>query len=307
MAARTGTPVTRLFTALALLISSAMIAADQQPVFRSAVDVVRVDVSVMNGIKPVTGLTPQQFVVSDNGVLQKVDSVSLDTVPLSLTLLLDTSGSLAGDRLTSLIDAVNGLAKSLRPEDTTALITFSEPVTLALKMTQDRQSLFAAVKGLTADGATSLNDALFLAFQLRPATADESRSVLLVFSDGRDTSSWLSGAHALEAAKRSGMIVHIVELVQDQGAGAFASLRGVPSTFLARLADIGGGRRWYAKSTGDLRGLFGRALNELRARYLLTYSPQGVSREGWHDVKVTLKGARGDVTARPGYFAAPQQ
>jgi len=52
-----------------------------------------------------------------------------------------------------------------------------------------------------------------------------------------------------------------------------------------------------------LRELFGKALNELRARYLLTYSPAGVSREGWHDVRVTLTNARGDVTARPGYFA----
>jgi hypothetical protein len=52
----------------------------------------------------------------------------------------------------------------------------------------------------------------------------------------------------------------------------------------------------------DLKDLFGKALNELRARYLVTYSPNGVSREGWHDVKVTLKNARGDVMARPGYF-----
>jgi hypothetical protein len=55
-----------------------------------------------------------------------------------------------------------------------------------------------------------------------------------------------------------------------------------------------------------LRELFGKALEELRARYLLTYYPGGVARDGWHDVKVTLKGARGDVTARPGYFISPQ-
>ena len=282
--------------------SAAMISADQQPVFRASVDVVRIDVSVMNGLNPVAGLKAGDFVLTDNGVPQALDSVSLDSVPLNLMLVLDTSGSLAGERLTHLIDAVNGLVKSLRAEDSASLMTFSEPIRLALETTRDRAPLVAALTGLTADGMTSVNDAIFLALQLRPADAGESRPVLLLFSDGRDTSSWLRSDHVIEATKRSGMLVHVVELVADEWMGA----RGVearPSAFLGTLADTGGGRRWFAKSSRDLRELFGKALNELRARYLLTYSPSGVSREGWHDVKVTLKNARGEITARPGYFA----
>jgi Ca-activated chloride channel family protein len=247
-------------------------------------------------------LTSDNFVVTDNGVPQALDSVSLDNVPLSLMLVLDTSGSLAGERLTHLIDALNGLVKSLRAEDAATLMTFSEPIRLAVKTTRDRAPLIAALAGLTADGSTSVNDAIFLALQLRPADASESRPVLLLFSDGRDTSSWLGSQHVIEATRRSGMLVHVVELVADEWMGA----RGTevrPSSFLGTLADTGGGRRWFAKSSRDLRELFGKALNELRARYLLTYSPSGVSREGWHDVKVTLKNARGEVTARPGYFA----
>ena len=137
---------------------------------------------------------------------------------------------------------------------------------------------------------------------MRPADADQSRPVLLLFSDGRDTSSWLRSGHVIEATKRSGMVVHVVELVADEFMG-FRGTEPRPSTFLGTLADTGGGRRWFAKSSRDLRELFGKALNELRARYLLTYSPNGVSREGWHDLKVSLKNARGEVTARPGYFA----
>lgn len=286
----------------AVAVSLAVLRAEQQPTFRASVDVVRIDVSVMNGLNPVAGLKAANFVVTDNGVLQTPDSVSLDTVPLDLMLVLDTSGSLAGERLTHLIEAMNGLVKSLRPEDTAALMTFSEPVRLAVKSTRDRVPLVSALTGLTADGSTSVNDAMFLALQLRPTEAGESRPVLLLFSDGRDTSSWLRSDHVIEATKRSGMVVHVVELVADQWIGMRgAELR--PSTFLGTLADTGGGRRWFAKSSRDLRELFGKALNELRARYLLTYSPKGVSREGWHDVKVTLKDTRGEVTARPGYFA----
>jgi VWFA-related protein len=298
--------MTRPWIAAVLICAAvAFLEADQQPVFRAGVDVVRIDVSVMNGLNPVAGLKPENFVVTDNGVAQPVDSVSLDTVPLNLMLVLDTSGSLSGERLTHLIEAVNSLVKSLSADDAASLVTFSEPVRLALKATKDRAPLAAALGGLTAEGMTSVNDAIFLGLQLRPADAGESRPVLLLFSDGRDTSSWLRSDHVIEATKRSGMLVHVVELVAEQWMGG-RRFEARPSAFLGRLADTGGGRRWFAESSRDLRELFGKALNELRARYLLTYSPTGVSRDGWHDVKITLKNARGEVTARPGYFAAAQ-
>lgn len=294
----------RLVAGIAAVLASVTLSA-QQPVFRAAVDVVRVDVSVMNGLHPVTGLAADNFVLTDNGVPQALSSVSLDTVPLNLMMVLDTSGSLAGERLTHLITAANGLVKSLKPEDTVSLFTFSTPVRLVVKTTGDRAPILKALDELVADGSTSINDAIFLALQHRPPDAGDSRPVLLLFSDGRDTSSWLASKHVIEATRRSGLVIHVIELVQDQWmAGFLGGMQGRPSRFLDDLARAGGGRRWFAKSPGDLRELFGKALNELRARYLLTYSPAGVTREGWHDVKVTLKSARGDVTARPGYFAS---
>ena len=206
--------------------SIAVMRAEQQPTFRASVDVVRIDVSVMNGLSPVAGLKAANFVVTDNGVPQTLDSVSLDRFRSNLMLVLDTSGSLAGERLTNLIDAVNGLVKSLRAEDAASLLTFSEPIRLAVKTTREREPLISALTGLVADGSTSVNDAIFLALQLRPADAGESRPVLLLFSDGRDTSSWLRSDHVIEATKRSGMLVHVVELVADEWMGTEASRRG---------------------------------------------------------------------------------
>jgi hypothetical protein len=74
--------------------------------------------------------------------------------------------------------------------------------------------------------------------------------------------------------------------------------------FLDRLVQTAGGRTWSATSDRQLRDLFTRALEEMRARYLLTYSPAGGSRPGWHELKVKLKNGSGDVTARRGYFVA---
>jgi len=282
-----------------LVLADAMALA--QPTFRSAVDAVRVDVSVMDGLSPVAGLTAEQFTVTDNGVTQELQSVELNTVPLSLTIVLDTSGSMEGERIRDLIDAGQTLVKSLREEDAAALITFSEAVNFPVPMTRERPQLVKALSGLKAAGLTSLNDATFLALQMRPIEIADSRSVLLVFSDGHDNTSWLTANQLIEATRRSGVLTHVVELTGG-GTNTFFG----PSEILGQLAAAGGGRRWGAQSSRDLRELFGRVLNELRSRYLLTYTPTKVSRDGWHDVKVTLKGARGDVTARPGYFVAPQ-
>ncbi len=291
--------------ALACLAAIVIVAASggaAQPTFRAGVDVVRIDVSVMNGIVPVAGLNKENFAITDNGVPQTVESISMDTVPLDLTLVLDTSGSLAGERLTNLITAAIGLVKTLQVDDAASLLTFSDPVRLAVPSTRDRQPVLDALSKLQAEGSTSLNDAIFFGLQMRPGEPGDARQVMLVFSDGRDTASWLTGADALEATRRAGVLVHVIELVQDQYIGVSSGNQPRPSEFLRELASAGGGRRWFAKSARDLRQLFGTALHELRARYLITYYPSNVSREGWHDVTVTLKGARGDVTARPGYF-----
>jgi Ca-activated chloride channel homolog len=293
----------RAMVSLALAMTA--FAQEPTPVFRSRVEAVRIDVSVMSGTAPVPGLTAAHFALTDNGVAQVIDRVSVDTVPLSIMLVLDTSGSLSGAPLGHLIDAAQGLVRSLAAADRAALITFAEPVRLVVPMTADRQTLLTALSSLKADGSTSLNDAVFLALQLRPPEVAGSRPVVVVFSDGEDTASWLSNAKIVEATRRSGVVTHAVELMPERWTG---SVRGGtvarPSVFLRDLTAAGGGRRWSAQSSRDLRALFATALDELRSRYLLTYSPQGVAREGWHDVKVRLKGTRGDVTARPGYFVA---
>lgn len=294
--------MTRSLLALGMVpMAGALVMALGQPLFRAGVDVVRIDVSVMNGLSPVAGLTADRFAVTDNGVPQEIESASLDTVPLSLTIVLDTSASMEGERLRDLIDATTTLVKGLRNEDAASLVTFSESVRFEVPMTHDRARLLSSLTGLVATGYTSLNDAAFLAMQSQPIDAAEARPVLLIFSDGRDTSSWLSSAQLIDAAKRSRMLTHVVELMGAPEGGLFR-----PSEVLGELASAEGGRRWSAQSSRDLRDLFGKVLNELRTRYLLTYTPRGVAREGWHDVKVTLKAVRGDVTARPGYFVAPQ-
>lgn len=120
---------------IAALCSLWPIVQGQVPVFRSGVDAVRIDVSVMNGVRPVTGLTAANFVVTDAGVAQVVERVEVDTVPLNIMLVLDTSGSMNGDRLTDLMGASRRLVEALKPVDSAALKTFNEPAELIARVT----------------------------------------------------------------------------------------------------------------------------------------------------------------------------
>lgn len=295
------------------------VASGQQPVFRAAVAAVRLDVSVTRGASPVTGLTSANFEVHDNGVAQTIDRVSQEDIPLNLLLVLDTSGSMAGPRLAGLIEGARSLVGSLRPDDRVGLLTFSQRIALPVPPTVRHTEVLSALGGLGAAGPTALRDALFAGLQLVPPDG-ESRPVVVLFTDGRDTASWLAAADLEGVVRRSGVVLHAVELLgassaQDLGADtaqeatrrARARSRGrlvgmSQSRSLQRAVQAGGGQLWSAASPGELKALFTTALDELRARYLITYTPAGVDAPGWHDVKVSLRQARGNVVARPGYF-----
>ena len=308
MAAPGGAPVT---ARLAFLLGLSLLVP--QRAFRSGVDVVRVDVSVMHGRTPVAGLKAENFALTDNGVPQEVESATLDNLPISVSLVLDISGSVAGEELSHLIDAGQQLVRTLHPDDRASLITFSQQVLVDVPLTSDMSAVAKTLAGLEGHGATSMNDAIHVAMNLRPL--DTSRSVIIVFSDGADNLSWSRPEGLIDEVKKTGVVIHAIELQIDPAAalqpkspallsqGYIDRGRGrIP--VLQALTLEAGGRVWSAKSSSDLKALFTQALEEMRARYLLTYSAKGVPQDGWHTLKVSLKNARGDVTARPGYFVA---
>jgi VWFA-related protein len=272
------------FPVVALL--AAQLASAPQTTFKSGVEVVELDVSVTRGGVPVVGLTARDFALTDNGAAQEVASVTLEKLPLSVTMVLDTSQSVAGERLQHLVQAGTGLAAALHPEDRAALVTFSHAVDLRVPMTGDLTAIRDALGAMNGSGATALRDAVHLALQLQPN--DQTRPLMLVFTDGHDTASWLTEDAAIDSARRAGVVIHVVRVESD--------------AFLEKLTQISGGRSWSATSDRQLQDLFTKALDEMRARYLLTYTPRGVRQPGWHELKVKLKNGSADVTARRGYF-----
>jgi hypothetical protein len=197
-----------------LLVAAAVALASMLPTgrqgFRVSVDAVRVDVLVTDGQRPMTGLTAADFELRDSGVVQKIDAVWVEQVPLSVMIALDASASVRGDALDHLKSAAHAVVDLLRAGDRAALLAFSEEVDLFSEWTGDRQQLHRAVAAARASGSTSLHDAAYAALTLGDPEA--GRPLVLIFSDGDDTSSWLSGAHVLEAAQRTDAVVYGIGL-----------------------------------------------------------------------------------------------
>lgn len=142
-------------------------------------------------------------------------------------------------------------------------------------------------------GETSLVDGAYAAMTLaEPGGA--SRNLILVFSDGHDTSSWLLPERVVESARRSDATVYGVAV---RGSGR--------AEFLRDLCEVTGGSVVEIESTRDLGATFVRILDEFRQRYVISYSPRGVARSGFHKLQVRVKNRRADVRARAGYFAGP--
>ena len=196
-------------TGLALMSAAMMLPAQtQNPTFSSKVEAVRVDVLVTRDGKPVPGLRAADFEILDNGVRQAVDIVSFEQLPLNVVFTFDLSDSIIGDRLVNLREAGHAVLGALRKGDQSALVTFNHAVVVGPGLTADAGLVRAAIDGTEPTGNTSLTDAVFAGMML--AESDVGRGLVIVFSDGLDTSSWLRPKAVLDVAKRSDAVVYAV-------------------------------------------------------------------------------------------------
>jgi len=273
-------------------------AADaQQAVFRAQLEVVRVDVAVLRDGKPVEGLGPANFDLRDNGVRQDVQSVLVEKVPLDVTLVLDASTSVVGRRLDRLQSAATRLLAGLRPGDRAGLLTFSQRVTREQPLTTDLKAVASGIGRIKGLGSTALHDAVFAGL-LQPPAADR-RAVLVLFSDGLDNISWLSSKQLLDAAKRSSAIVYAVA---EANLATPARELDVAKALVKDLTADTGGRAWWVPDPEQFGAAFGQILQDITTRYVLVYQPGGAPDDSWHTISVKLVGARGEVSARSGYF-----
>lgn len=295
---------------LALLAVAIGQAPRPTPTFAVGVEAVYVDVFVTDGKAPVTGLTGADFELRDNGARQDVELVAVETLPLATFLVLDVSGSVAGEKLLQLQAAGRALLHGLRPGDEAALVTFDQEIALRVPPTSDLVLLERGLGGIQPGGATALLDALYAGTLL---ASGRGRSLLVLFTDGEDNLSWLDAAQVRRVLLESNTLVQAVGIVpaEEGRASPPGGLRPTPPPeaphvrTLRRLAEVTGGRFWAAASPEKLGDAFLAILDAMKTRYVLRFEPGRGRREGLHELDVRLTRRKGRVHCRKAYFLGP--
>ena len=299
-----------LFSMLFIAFMSFMcsfVTAQGQRVFRATAVSVSVNASVKRGNRVVPNLTARDFRLTDNGVEQQIEAVSIESVPIDVTLFLDTSGSTAG-KLDDIKQDVQGIVRLLRPGDRFRLLTIGdsvyEPVSWVAAGTRVDQP-FGAVGGISL-----IQDALVLALLHRP---DAGRRHLIVgLTDRQDCGSVVSSAMLRELAGRSEAVLHLVD---HSGGGGDLTYRLRTCSPRARVDGVSLIEEAAARMGGELhrQSMFFRSssllrsfrtiFDDFRQSYVLRYSPSGVEPKGWHAIRVEVPSVKGaTVRARQGYY-----
>lgn len=298
----------QLVAAAAIVAGAAGLSAQQapsSPTFRAAVDLVNFGVMVVDKQgKPVTGLKGDDFEVFENGKKQTLKFFAAgdpeSAPPLHLGLLLDTSGSMADD----LRDARSAAVKFVNALDGAADVTFVDfdtQVHVARFAPADYPRLVERIRERRADGWTALYDAIGV--YLDGASHLDGQKVLILYTDGGDTTSSLSFHEMLDLVKASDATVYAVGYMEHQS----TSSRMQQRADLERLALTTGGLAFFPSSAKDLDGVFDRIRAELASRYSLGYVSTDTRMDGaWRGVEIRLlrtdlKGVK--VRTRTGYFA----
>jgi len=273
-------------------------------VFRVDVRLVRILATVRNTSGELVGsLTKDDFTVFDNGVRQDVAVFERQTEqPLSIALLVDNSLSTAIDlryETESVSRFLSAVFSQGNPRDTVAFYTFSYDVTLRSSFTRRRERLEEAMKQLKPSSGTSLYDAIYLVS--KDLERREGRRVLVIVTDGGDTTSAKTFRSALEALQLADTVMYailVVPITNDAGRNL-----GGENALITLAAGTAG--RVFTPSVGpDLDRAFSDILMELRTQYFLGYYPRGVPPgvDRFHrlEVKVANPGLR--VVARSGYY-----
>jgi Ca-activated chloride channel family protein len=294
------------FTLAALCAAAgATVLAAQSQRIRSGVELVSLNVTVTdNQGKYATDLNEDEFEVYEDGAKQKVTFFSKTQQPISLALLLDTSASM-DERMGIAQEAAIGFAKQLHKEDQAEVIDFDSQVRVLSPFTNDEAALEKAIRATTANGSTSLYNALYIAMtelkRVKNASGpDIRRQAIVLLSDGDDTSSLIEFDRVLDTAKRSEVVIYCIGLRQ----GEIARREFKEAEFvLKQLATETGGRAFFPTDARELAKIYQGIWDELSSQYAMAYSSGNPKRDGaWRRIQVRL--LRPNVIARTkqGYY-----
>ena len=278
-------------------------------------EVIRKDVQEVNLFFTVRGRHGQirtdlkfdDFKLRDNGhPPERVSRFESQTeVPLRVVVLVDTSDSISAKLNAEKVAALAFLQQVIRPEvDRVMVATFSDEVQVVQGFTSDLEQLKRSVASVKGGGSTKFYDALVFAANELSRTETSGRHIIIVISDGQDTSSTASRKTALAEVLRSNAVVFALS---TKGEFSGSSLSTDPDEqgyiVLRRFARETGGSVVGAQNRKRLASAFAQIQQEIRSQYFLAYNPAGFSPDGrYRTIDLSGRGLR--FYARKGYYAA---
>ena len=300
----------RLFAALAGVVLGSIVAvAAQRPpnMFRAGVDVVSLNVTVVDGQNHyVTDLSEEDFSVFEDGMRQELLFFNRSTLPISLSILIDTSASME-NRMQTAQDAAIGFVRKLRAQDSAQIVDFDSRVEVLQDFSNSVPDLERAIRSTSAGGSTSLHNALYIALRglgkVKARSAEDvRRQAIVLLSDGEDTSSLVSYEEVLDVAKRSETAIYTIGL-QAKDAPQTKGFREAEFT-LRQFAQETGGRSFFPSRVEDLKDVYGQIADELSSQYTIGYASKNSRRDGsWRRVQVQIARQAAIPRTKRGYYA----
>jgi Ca-activated chloride channel family protein len=292
----------RYLATTVVLAAASLTLAAQQPTFRAGTQLVPVYVTVTDAEKRlVPALVKEDFEILDNGKSTPVVLFDAEVQPITVIVMLDTSGSMTGS-LDLLRAAAEQFLIRLLPADKGLVGAFNDKIQFAGTFTSDRDDLVGSLRDLDYGNHTRLYDAVEASLdQLRGL---EGRRAILVFTDGEDTFSKTSMGRVLERARTEEVMIYSIGLESNMVIGS-QRIRTRPDRGLRRLSDETGGGYFELKRTDELGPTFTRVAQELHSQYSLAFNPATDGRV--HKLEVVVKKSGMNARARKSYQAPAAQ
>lgn len=296
---------------LTVTVAACLVAVPDRAQIRVSTSLVMVDATVKakNG-KVMDDLKQNDFIVSEDGVPQKLQIFGRDTLPLDLILLLDTSASTGGVLQALQYAAAHGLT-ALKAEDEVALMTFSSEAVLRVPFDKNKIQSTAEIAALQTGGTTNINDALYVSASYLRSNAPPGRRVIVLISD--DVATDAGKYNTLEIIKEAitaDTAIYNLKLPDHNSAETHLAASHTPGLVdLRKVMEETGGESFEVKDVLRLDTIFRALIERIKTRYTLGYYVNGDQARGKeHKLEVHLapsfgtKGKNYLLLAKSGYI-----
>ncbi len=239
----------------------------------------------------------EDLIVTEDGVEQQVEAFQESTAPVSVMMVLDSSGSMRRDA-PALIEAARSFVDAMPAKDSLGVMTFADRPVMAHDLSTDREGAVAAIAKYQSIGGTALYDALY--DSISRLSHVEGRRVVVVFTDGRDEDNPGTGPGSVHK------LADVLGLLKESNVGVYSIGLGpkVDRETLEKVSQASGGESYFPLEVSTLAAEYRRVLEDLRRRYVISYTSTNSARDGsWRKVEVRSKREGIVIGGQTGYRA----